>query len=282
MYDIDILFNTRNHWTAFQINLLITLIHKVKKEDTSFKTYSIKAKDILPHKMSFSQLKVETHKLLSRTYEVNDNKRVCQLAIISSIAFRKGEGIIEIIIHNLIKSYFLELKENYNIVSLKSLLSFKSIYSKKLYYWLKENRIEDHVVEIQNMKQYLGIEEKYSDYNTFKKRVIIQAQKELSNSDTPFLFQEVKSSRKVESIQFKIVGVKEIPLSLKQQTLQQKLVKDTKITVLQARKIVIRFTKEEILSLLFLIKKANQTGQIKTSISGYTVGVFNTLLKQKI
>ena len=281
MYDIDILFNTRNHWTEFQINLLITLIHKVKKDDNAFKIYPIKAKEIIPYKMSFIDLKKSTLKLLNRSYELSQNNRIYQVAIVSSITFRRGEGILEIILHPIIKSYFLELKEKYTLVSIKYLLSFKSTYSKRLYIWLKENR-ENFIFDIQNMKQQFGIEERYSDYNTLKKRIILQAQKELSSSDFPFFFKEIKSSRKVESIQFLPVNFKEILLNVNQQNLQQKLVKDTKITMLQARKIVIRFTKEEILSLLFLIKKANQAGQIKTSLSGYTVGVFNTILKQKI
>lgn len=281
MYDIDILFNTRNHWTEFQINLLITLIHKVKKDDNVFKTYPIKAKEIIPYKMSFIELKEATLKLLNRTYEVSQNNRIYQVAIVSSIAFRRGEGVLEIILHPIIKSYFLELKEKYTLISIKYLLSFKSTYSKRLYIWLKEDR-ENFIFDIQNMKQQFGIEERYSDYNTFKKRVILQAQRELSSSDFPFFFQERKNSRKVESIQFLPINFKEILLNVNQQNLQQKLVKDTKITMLQARKIVIRFSKQEILSLLFLIKKANQTGQIKTSLSGYTVGVFNTILKQKI
>lgn len=279
---MDILFNTKNHWSLFQINLLTTLIHKVKKEDNAFKIYNIKAKEIIPSKMSFSELKISTLKLINRTYELNQNNKTYQISIISSIAFRRGEGILEIIIHPLIKHHFLNLKEKYTLISIKSLLSFKSIYSKKLYCWLKKNKEDIFIFNIQNMKQEFGIEERYSDYNTFKKRVILQAQKELSNSDFPFFFHEIKNSRKVESIQFLPVNIKELLLSANQQELQQKLVKDTKITMLQAKKIVVRFSKEEILFLLFTIKKANQAGQIKTSLSGYTVGVFNTILKQKI
>lgn len=282
MTELDILFSTRYDWTRFQINLLTTLIHKVKKEDNSFKIYNIKAKDVLPNKMSFTELKRSTLKLLYRTYELKQNNRIHQVAIISSISFRKGEGILEIVFHPLIKSYFLHLKEKYTLVSIQSLLSFKSIYSKKIYVLLKQNNLDSITFHIQNMKQQFGIEEQYSDYNTFKKRVILQAQKDLSSSDLPFFFQEIKSSRKIERIQFLPLDTKEILLNIEQQNLQQKLVKDTRITMLQARKIVIRFTKEEILSLLFLIKKVNQSGQIKTSLSGYTVGVFNTILKQKI
>lgn len=281
MNRIDLLFETRRSWTDFQINFLIALIYKVEKKDRVFKPYTLKAKDILVEKLSFEELKIETQSLLSQTYEVQIGNHLTQLSIFSSITYIIGESIVEINLHPLFKTYFLHLKDNYTLVTLKNLLKFKSIFSKKMYLILKKSKEAVVNLTIEMLKDELYLKESYQDYNTFKKRVILQAQKELHNTDMAFFFEEVKKSRKIETIIFKQVLFDNIELSILQKELQNKLIKDTKITESQSRKIVIKFMPQEIYATLYMIKHVKQLGQIKTSLAGYTVGVFNQILFQK-
>ena len=281
MDKVDLLFKTRRHWSDFQINLLILLIHKVEKQDTIFKPYILKAKDVLVKKLSFEELKSETQSFLFPVHEIRTGNKLIQLPLFSSITFVIGEGIIEIRLHSIFKMYFLELKENYTLITLKNLLKFKSIFSKKLYLLIKKSDEIVTVLTIDQLKKQFSLVESYRDYNTFKKRVILQSQKELHNTDLAFSFEEIKKGRKVNAIQFKQIELYHILLSVEQKKIQKKLIKETRITDIQAKKIVIKFMPQEIYSILFLIKKAEYSGQIKTSITAYTVSVFNRILSQK-
>ena len=281
MRNIDLLFKCRKHWSAFQINLLVTLIYKVEKQDVAFKLYKIKAKDVLVEKLSFEELKAETYSFLSTIYEVEIDNKLSQLSIFSNISFIIGEGIIEINLHPIFKNYFWKLKENYTLITLKNVLNFKSIFSKRVYLFLKKSNQKIIQITITDLKKQLNLEEAYQDYNTFKKRIILQSQKELHNTDMAFFFEEIKKSRKVDVIQFKQIQLQNMILSNQQKELQEKLRKETKITELQSRKIVIKFMEQEIYSILYKIKEAKSSGRIKTSLAGYTVSFFNRILNQK-
>ena len=279
MDKIDLLFETKKYWSDFQINLLMVLIYKVEKQDAAFKTYKLKAKDILIERLSFEELRSETQSFLKKTYEIQIGNKLVQLPIFSSIAFIKGEGMIEVGLHPIFKTYFLELKEEYTLITLKNLLKFKSIFSKNIYLFLKETNEVITIVTIDQLKEYLSLTEAYRDYNTFKKRVILQSQKELHNTDMAFFFEEIKESRKVDSIRFK--QTQNTLLSARQKELQGKLIKETKVTAYQARRIVTRFMLQEVYSILYLIKEAEYSGQIKTNIAAYTVSTFNKIILQK-
>ena len=281
MDKIDLVFDSQKHWSDFQINLLITLIYKVNKKDSASKIYQLKAKDILIEKFSFEQLKAETQSFFKPIYEIQKGNKLIQLPLFSTITFIIGEGVIEIRLHSICKDYFIELKEKYTLITLKSLLKFKSIFSKKLYLLLKKYNEDPISFSILELKKYLSLENAYRDYNTFKKRVILQSQKELCNTDMAFFFEEKKKSRKVNSIKFSLIELQNIMLSPQQKKIQKKLIKETKITDNQAKRIVVRFIPQAIYSILYLIKSAEYSGQIKTSLAGYTVSVFNKITFQK-
>ena len=278
MNKIDLLFESRKQWTDFQINLLITLIYKVEKQDVPF--YKIKAKDILFSKRSLEELKHETEVFLFQIYEVQTSNKLTQLPMFSSVGFIIGEGIIEVTLHPFFKAYFLSLKEKYTLITLRNLLSFKSNFSKKIYLLLKKRGAETSI-SIDDLRKEFHLQIAYRDYNTFKKRVILQSQKELHNTDLAFLFEEIKKGRKVEAIEFKQRVSQNIELSNQQKKIQEKLIQETKITAFQAKKIVVKFMPQEIYSTLYIINEAKHSGRIKTSLAGYTVSIFNKILVQK-
>jgi plasmid replication initiation protein len=281
MNGIDLLFETRKQWSDFQIHLLLELIHKVEQGDNSYKVYKVKAKDILFQKISFETLQIETQIFFHKVYLVTDTNRLTQVSIFSSVTFLVGEGIIEIVLPPLIKTYFLALKNQYTLVTIKNILNFKSLYSKKLYLILKGFEEENITITVEDLKNQLNVTEVYRDYNTFKKRIILQAQKELHLTDIPFFFQEIKVSKRIVSIQFIKTAIHHIPISNEQIELQDKLIKDTKITALQAKRIVIKFTAQEIYSALYMIKDLEYSKRIKTNLAAYVVGVFNKKLLNK-
>jgi len=87
-------------------------------------------------------------------------------------------------------------------------------YSKKLYMILKaalKNKDSETLsIELPELKELLGIDDKYSKYNNFKTRVLLSAQKEINTkTDIDFSFSEIKSGHAVSCIEFDIFINKE-------------------------------------------------------------------------
>lgn len=105
-------------------------------------------------------------------------------------------------IHNLLKEY---LKMGYTPVNVQIWLSLNNSYAQRFYDLLRlwsgtKDTINYSLYEI---KELLMLDNKYSKYNDFKRRVIIPAIKELN--DTGYFeidFKENKVGRKVDSIDF--------------------------------------------------------------------------------
>jgi len=66
--------------------------------------------------------------------------------------------------------------------------------------------IGKRVFDIEELKQILGVDDKYSKYANFKSRILLKAQQDLAeHTDICFTFEEIsESSRRVEKIEFQI------------------------------------------------------------------------------
>lgn len=106
-------------------------------------------------------------------------------------------------IYSLVAKKFEDGK--YTPINLAVFLGLKNPYSQRLYdllrLWSYSKKIINYKVE--DLKEYLMLEESYPEYGNFKRRVITPAIKELNSTD--FFRVEVKENkigRKVESIDF--------------------------------------------------------------------------------
>lgn len=246
-------------------------------------TFTIKAKDIIGDiepRMTFANIQQETLSLLHKIYEIDERQRLLQTTILSSVEFSKGQGLITLIVSPALIPYLQQLKKEYSLISIQDLIGFQSIYAIKMYLMLlKQNRGVAFKIRIDDLKAHFEIANQYKDYNTFKNRVILQAQKELHHTHLAFSFEEIKEGRKVECFIFKTLEISQIPLSNKQIPLAKKLHQDLGITPSQAKEIVIQFLPEEINQIIYNIKERERSGQIKSSLGAYSVGVFSRLLK---
>lgn len=93
--------------------------------------------------------------------------------------------------------------------SLNSIMDFKSKYSVLVYDICKKNlNNSDNMIEtsimVDELRSKLQIDEKkYKKYNDFKRKVLLQAQKEINDkSDIYFDIEEETSARKVKGIKF--------------------------------------------------------------------------------
>ncbi|MBV7274400.1 replication initiation protein [Clostridium sp. PL3] len=95
--------------------------------------------------------------------------------------------------------------------SLNNIINFKSKYSMMIYNICKKNispsdDIAEMSIDVEELRAKLGIsEKKYIKYNDFKRKVLVQAEKEINDkADISFCIEEEIVSRKVKGIKFKI------------------------------------------------------------------------------
>lgn len=217
--DKDYIVTKSNELIACNYNLslqeqkiILTLASMVQPQDTEFKEYELKIKDFMrllgvESKTKYVEIPKITKELMKKVFEIKEGKDVIQLAWLSSVRYKTGEGTVILKFDSNLKPYMLELKEFYTSYKLENVLSLKSKYSIRIYEILKSNLYKKNVtVELQELKKMLGANEKsYNVYQNVKNKVIIQAQKELSEkTDIFFNFEEIKTGRKVTSIKFYI------------------------------------------------------------------------------
>jgi plasmid replication initiation protein len=107
-----------------------------------------------------------------------------------------------------LKPYMLLLKEKFTQYQLANILSMKSKYSPRIYEILKCNEFKKQgytEIELVELRRLLKAENIYPLYGDFKRRILIQAQKELNKlSDISFEFEEIKTGRTITALKFYI------------------------------------------------------------------------------
>jgi plasmid replication initiation protein len=142
-----------------------------------------------------------------------------------------------------------------------------------MYELLKQyESLKERVITLSELKYSLGLQDKYiGEYNAFKKRVLLQAQEELSeNSDITFTFEEIKEGKKVAKIKLNIKRKqnKHLEASNKYPELLTELV-DLGIEKPQAIKYIqvkdVTFLRETV----EYVKKQYKVNKIHTNLGGY-------------
>ncbi len=126
---------------------------------------------------------------------------------LSAFEISPKQGTVTFEISGLLKPYLLELKKNYTSYLLTHIPKLKSGYSIRLYELLHQYRkIGKRYFDLADLQEKVG--SNYHDkYNNFKRRVLLQSQKDLKkHTDLAFVFHEQKEGRKVVGIQFIIFG----------------------------------------------------------------------------
>jgi len=139
----------------------------------------------------------------------NQNKKEIFFSWFASILYSDEEGKIIIELGQRLKNLLVEMKKRI-YYKIEYPLNFNSIYSKRIYYYLKS--FEDTGWRIDNLdtlRKKLQCPKSYNKYSFFKIKVLDMAYKEINNySDISFEFEEIKTGRKVTNIKFIITSNK--------------------------------------------------------------------------
>lgn len=193
--------------------IILTLASMVQPVDEEFKPYKFRINDFMEllgvdTKTKYTEIPKITKELMKKVLEIQEGNTLLQVAWLNSVRYEKGSGMVTLKFSPDLKPYMLQLKEKFTQYQLANVLSMKSKYAPRIYEILKCNEFKKQgyiEIEIDELRKLLKINNMYPQYNDFKRKIILQAQKELKKlSDVNFEFEEIKTGRKITSLKFYI------------------------------------------------------------------------------
>jgi plasmid replication initiation protein len=201
------------HTTPIGIRLVYTSADIFKNNPSSDSELSFSTKDfykILKAKSSgkYDKMKKLCKELLESYASQKTANGWKMIPLFNSVEYVESEEKVIVQFHDSISDYLRSMNKAINSEeSINSVVSFKSKYSLPIYEMCKHNientgEIKELVIDLQDFKSNLGIEDgEYIKFNDFKRKVMLQAQKEINEkSEINLEFDEIKEARKVISI----------------------------------------------------------------------------------
>jgi plasmid replication initiation protein len=223
------LVRAKYSYTLWEKRIFLYMISQLRREDTEFKPMRLYIKDLI--KFFGGQSNNDYHiirnipdSLAKKPFYVpftsNDGGKKWAIINILSYGIQPDESeqeadgaFIEMKFNSDMMPYLLELKEKFTKYNIRNVTELKSVYSIRIFELLKENeyRKDGFEVKVDELKEMLFLKAKdnngtelYPLYADFKKRVLLKAQSDLSEScDISFEFKEIKDGKKVVAIYFK-------------------------------------------------------------------------------
>lgn len=188
----------RYDFSACQLDVLFMLLATLTETDQPNKRYNIRVKDIeliTGRKWNYQQLVESNEEMMSRVFKIEEPDGLRQIVLFSEIKYLDGTGSFDMVINEPARPYFFELKNNFTLLELKSVLSCTSKHAKRLYTLACQWRgTGGHSYSIGELKEMLGLKdprgkepEQYKQIGEFKKSVLDIAKKQI-NEHTDIVF----------------------------------------------------------------------------------------------
>ena len=293
--------NARHQLTVAEMRIVLTMITQVGRNDEDFKPYRIYIKDFVEaigtaHKGEYERAREITLNLMKRVMEIPRPKGYLQVSFLSSVEYVTGTGYVELSFDPKLKPYLLQLKERFTQYDIRNVLALQSFYSIRIYELLKQYvKLGERVMEVDELRELLKLPDSYKHYASFKRRIILQAQKDLSrHTDLSFDFEEIKTGRKFTRIRFIIRGNRVATAtprlrealsgsagpSLPATPLFQRLVEEFGFKERQAEEVLVNYPEAYIEENLAVVVKRLQAGKVK-EIVPYTLKALEEDFRKK-
>ena len=199
--------------SAVEQKIILVLASMIRSKDREFKPYMLKIRNFsqfieLDSKADYEYLKGVTKTLLEKVFVIRTPESEIQTHWLSSVEYNHGKGSVAFTFDPKLRPFLLQLKERFTTFRLRDVIQLRSAFSIRMYELLKEyENIGSRTFDVEQLKEVLGLEShQYTLYGDFKKRVILPAQRELgSKTDIAFEFEEIKTSRAVTKLRFRIL-----------------------------------------------------------------------------
>ena len=188
----------RYDFSACQLDVLFMLLASLDESDELGKEYHIRVKDIeliTGRKWNYQQLKEGNEGMMSRVFEIQMPQGLRQIVLFTTVQYLDGTGSFYMKINEDARPYFFDLKNNFTLLELKSVLGCSSKHAKRLYSLACQWRgTGGHTYSIGELKEMLGLKdpkgkepEQYKQIGQFKEKVLDIAKRQI-NEHTDIVF----------------------------------------------------------------------------------------------
>jgi plasmid replication initiation protein len=196
----------RYDFSACQLDILFMLLALLNEADQLGKEYHIRVRDIeliTGRKWNYQQLREGTENMMSRVFEIQMPQGLRQIVLFTDVQYLDGTGSFYMKINDSARPYFFDLKNNFTLLELKSVLSCTSKHAKRLYSLACQWRgTGGHTYSIGELKEILGLKdpkgkepEQYKDkIGMFQTKVLDVAKKQINeHTDIVFDYELIKT-----------------------------------------------------------------------------------------
>ncbi len=289
----NVLTTARYEMTEAEKNLLYMVVASVRKDDPLTKMYQVSVKEMAEvtgqTELKFETYKQATRKLMSRIFETTlPNGDVLQASFIASALYRKGTGIIQIELSQMVRPFYVDLNTRFTKMQLAAAISLNSTYAKRIYELLcmyKNMRDKTFRRDLTDLKTMLWIidpktgKDSYTNWTRFEKAVLEVASKEINgHTDLTFTYKPIYGDRPgrgrkpVVAVEF-AVFYQAKPESVPMSGLHERLVKQFRLRPDQADAVLASHSVETINRQLYDIQAKALDGKVK-NLGSYTAKVF--------
>lgn len=203
--------NARFDMNMNQLRIFIYMLLQIKKDDTNFRRIRIPCQMLhgSQSKVHYEEIRQAADELSKKAIEIvsitpKGRKKWEKINLMSYCSYTEREGHILASFNSEAAPYLLNLSENFKGVEYERWSNIKSYYSYRFFWLLAQFEDSGYFeVSLKDLKEMFYIEDKYSRYYDFKRKVIIPVQKDLEQNSFPFTFKEVKdATRNVVKLRF--------------------------------------------------------------------------------
>jgi plasmid replication initiation protein len=215
------LVESRYKFDIWETRFFLSILSNIQKENTDFKTYRIRYKDIiktfgLKSGDAYASLRDAAKSLMRKTvrtsYSLNGVAREQERNLISTIDYLsegqtgvENHEYIDVVVHEEMKPFLLQLSKNFTAYDLRNVAQL-GVYSIRLYELLKQyESIGSRTLKVDEMKTMFELNTEYPKYNDFYRWVIKPSEAEINkHTDLSILeIEKLKEGRKVVALRFK-------------------------------------------------------------------------------
>lgn len=204
----------RYEYTSAMLDILfmtLAMMDSNKPENRTFQIFQRDIETITGHSWNYQQLREATESIGSRMFEIETPKSLKQLWLFSSVEYLIGTGSFVVKINEDAMPYFFELKNNFTMLHLKSVLSCSSKFAKRLYaiacQWRSVGSVTFDIIELKRMLGLISKDgkEQYDRISEFKSKVLELAQKQINEyTDIDISFELIKRGRSFQKVKLLI------------------------------------------------------------------------------
>lgn len=215
------LVESRYKFDIWETRFFLSILSNIQKENTDFKTYRIRYKDIiktfgLKSGDAYSSLRDAAKSLMRKTvrtsYSLNGVAREQERNLISTIDYMaegqvgvENHEYIDVVVHEEMKPFLLQLSKNFTAYDLRNVAQL-GVYSIRLYELLKQyESIGLRTLKVDEMKTMFELTTEYPKYNDFYRWVIKPSEAEINkHTDLTILdIDKLKEGRKIVALRFR-------------------------------------------------------------------------------